>query len=445
MTQFSWRVPGFAYFPFFAAVIGVLVASPVAGPAWAQGALEDDKAAEIVKELKAINNEMRVQRRQLILRLEKIEERLRRLEGTGGRADVGGPKLPKGGVVQPRRPSPRQLPDFSKKPGSQDGTAKATVCREGCRFESLKGAIMAARDGDTITVAPGLYGMCGIINKSLHLRGLRDSAGKRAHLGGGVCWGKGPLIATAPKILIEGFEISNVKVGSRNGACVRIDAKTQEITIRDIYCHDSENGILGNLKNGVITIENSRFERNGANNGQAHGIYISQAKSLVIRNTQVLSSKGAGHSVKSGARRTLVEDSVIAALEGHNSRAIDFFAGGELIVRRSVIQQAKNSDNHDAFGIAREPKRLNPEPHSTLLENNWIIFDDLKRCCRFLFTANKFGPFTVRGNKIVGMTKVNVPSIERQVAGNNKIFRNRAAAGLPRYDGLIGSLPKPGQ
>ncbi len=428
-----------------AAAMTFAVLALLIGSAGAQQTLEGGKSDEIAKELKNIAAELRAQRQLFIIRLGAIEERMKRLEDAGRSSAAvrsGSGKKKKG---RSKDRSARSAAKGAPPDPAQFANAPATVCRQGCPFTELKTALNLAKDGDTITVAPGLYGMCAVIKKSVILRGLRDKAGKRAHLGGGVCWGKGALVAVAPKILIEGFEISNVKVGSKNGACVRIDKKAKDVTIRDIFCHDSENGILGGGDRGVVTIENSRFERNGADNGRAHGIYITRSDSLVFRNSQIFSAKEGGHSLKSGARRTLVEDSVIAALDGRNSRAIDIFGGGELIVRRSVLQQGKHSENHDAVGVAKEPRRLNPEPHSTLLEDNWIIFDDPKRCCGWLFSANEFGPFTVRGNKIVGMTEAHLPSIEKQVADNNKLFKTRSAAGLPTYDGTANSLPKPGK
>jgi len=158
----------------------------------------------------------------------------------------------------------------------------------------------------------------------------------------------------------------------------------------------------------------------------------------------ILASKGQGHTLKSGARRTIVEDSVLAALDGRNSRAIDAYGGGELIVRRSVLQQSKNTDNHDFLGIALESRRINPEPHKTILEDNWFIYDDLARCCRWLLRAKNFGPFTVRNNRMVGLTGVNMPAIEKQVLADNTFFKNRKEAGLPPYDATLASLPKPG-
>jgi hypothetical protein len=200
---------------------------------------------------------------------------------------------------------------------------------------------------------------------------------------------------------------------------------------------------MGGPEAGTVTIEDSLFERNGANKGHAHGVYIVRGDALVVRHSRIISSKGQGHTLKSGARRTVVEDSVLAALEGHNSRAIDAYAGGEVIVRRSVIQQGKNSDNHEAFGIAVEPRRINPEPHSTTLEDNWIIFDDPERCCRWLFFAKQFGPIVVRANRIVGMTQITETPLD-VTEDRNSLFASRGEAGLPAYNGTLASLPEPG-
>ena len=389
---------------------GVLMAAP---PGWAQ-----DKAKQ---ELREMQQRLRVLQREFRVRMDGIERRLERLEG--GKA----------------RRSPVRI-----KPGSPMGASFGTVCPEGCAHISLSRAIRAARPGDTITVAPGRAAMCATVNKPLRIIGLMDSSGGRAHLAGRACAGKAALIIQARNVVIEGFEISNIRVRDRNGACFRIEAGAADLTIRDVYCHDSENGILGGPNFGTTTILDSVFERNGAGRGQAHGIYITKGDGLVLRNTRIISGKGQGHTLKSGARRTLVEDSVLAALDGQNSRAIDFFGGGELIVRRSVIQQGRNSDNHEFFGIALEKGRRNPTPHKTVLEDNWIIYDDPARCCRWLFVARTLGPFIVKGNRFVGLTGVHEPSIAARVRKDNRFYTNRRAAGLPRYDGTLGSLPKPG-
>ncbi|MFP6747129.1 MAG: right-handed parallel beta-helix repeat-containing protein [Alphaproteobacteria bacterium] len=392
-------------------------------PAWA----EENTSAGLKQELRDIHQQLRIIGQQLQIRLDTIEKRLDRMEGAGKAAAV---KAKKPRLSIRRKPAAGQA-------------AALTVCRQGCDYADLNRAIKALKSGGTITMKPGLSGTCGVIDKPLKLVGLKDKNGRRAHLAGGICWGKAPLVVRAANVTITGLEISNAVVRDRNGACIRIDPEAADLLIDDLYCHDSENGILGGPRRGGVTVINSLFERNGRG-GRAHGLYINGGDVLTIRNTRILSSKGQGHTLKTGARRTIVEDSVLAALDGKNSRAIDAYAGGELIVRRSVLQQSKNTDNHEFIGVALESRRINPAPHSTTLEENWFIYDDQERCCRWLLFAKLFGPFIIRNNRMVGLTGVHLPSIENQVRARNSFFKDRDEAGLPVYDGTLASLPKPG-
>jgi len=386
----------------------------------------------IAEEINQIRGELSKIRQQFENQLNAVEHKLNDLDSRLNKFTTGTQSSQRTGQMSEPGAANQRAPDN-----------RPTVCREGCQFSDLNKAIEATKSGGTITVAPGIQGTCGVIRKPIRLIGLKDPSGKRAHLAGSVCWGKASLVIVASDVFIEGFEISNVTVNDRNGACVRIDPGAGDVVIRDLYCHDSENGVLGGPLKGIITIENSIFERNGANRGHAHGIYISQGDVFILRNSQILSTKGQGHSLKSGAKRTIIENSVIAALDGANSRAVDAFGGGEVVIRRSVIQQGKNSDNNDALGIALEPRRINPAPHSTTLEDNWLIFDDRSRCCRLLFQAKQFGPFTVRGNRIVAMTDIADSPLELEEA-ENQFYSDRKSAKLPEYDGTLSSLPKPG-
>jgi len=321
--------------------------------------------------------------------------------------------------------------------------AAADVCRSGCRFSDLSSAVMATEPEGTVKVAPGRYETCAVIQKPILLIGLKDASGKRAHLAGRACEEKGALVVRASNVTIQGFEISDISVRHRNGACVRIDPEAGDVVIRDLYCRDSENGVLGGPRNGSILIENSVFDRNGANRGRAHGLYITRGNEFILRNSQILSTKGLGHSLKTGAERTIIEGSIIAALEGNNSRAVDAYGGGEVVIQRSVIHQGKNSDNKEALGIALEKGRINSGPHSTTLEDNWIIFDDPERCCHLIFRANKLGPLTLRRNKIVAMTNFSEPVLDLETK-ENEFYSDRRHAKLAEYDGTLSALPRPG-
>ena len=125
---------------------------------------------------------------------------------------------------------------------------KPTVCSEGCEFSDLNAAIKSLPTGSTISVAPGVYGACAIVDKPLQVIGLKDASGKSAHLTATACDGKGALVLRASGIVIQGLEISSITVPDKNGACIRIDPQAGDVTIRDLYCHDSENGVLGDQR-----------------------------------------------------------------------------------------------------------------------------------------------------------------------------------------------------
>lgn len=310
-----------------------------------------------------------------------------------------------------------------------------SVCSHGCDFNDLQKAVDATAPGGEIKVAPEINGTCAVISKPLHIVSKRGADGRRAHLVGGVCNGKAPLVTAASNIIIEGFEISDVAVGNGNGACIRLDPGTRDLTIRDIYCHDSQDGILGTSA-GHFLIEDSSFIGNGFGNGQAHGLYI-DGDQILIRHCQILSTQNAGHSLKSGALKLTVENSIIAALNGHNSRALDAYAGGNVVLRGNVIQQGPQSDNSAVIGIALEPARLLPDGHSLLLENNLVIFDNASRG-GILLQGRKLGQMTTHDNIFVGLKGMGLDGV--QDIGNHW-FESRKQAGLKSFNGTLSSLP----
>jgi len=327
---------------------------------------------------------------------------------------------------------------------TRDSNDFSIVCLYGCEFSDLEKAIIATRPGGTVYIKAEVLNTCGLITKSLKIVG-ELKAGKRPHLMSTSCRGKGALIIEAPNVEISNLEISDINVGDNNGACIRVGLAAKNVTLNNIYCHDSQNGVLASFYNaGELRVSDSIFERCGAG-GRSHGAYIQTDGDIVFKNVQFLSSKGVGHSLKVSAKNTLIEGSIIAALDGFNSRAIDHFGGGVLVVRNSIIQQGPKSDNRDMIGLAFEENRLQKGKHSVLLENNWIIFDqqaELLSLMSFnrghLFGGQKLGDITVRNNKIVAMSSVNMPSV---VFEGNKFFKSRKEAGLFEFDGSLSSLP----
>jgi hypothetical protein len=149
------------------------------------------------------------------------------------------------------------------------------------------------------------------------------------------------LVIKGNDTTVTGLDCSEIGVPGGNGACIRLEGRN--LNLDRVHFHDSEQGILGGGDGGQILITDSLFERLGAG-GSAHGIYVA-ADRVLIRNSRILASQGEGHEVKTRARETVIESSVIASLGGVDSRLIDISNGGILKVTGSVLQKGPISSN----------------------------------------------------------------------------------------------------
>ena len=188
-------------------------------------------------------------------------------------------------------------------------------------------------------------------------------------------------------------------------------------------------------------MEDSRFERNGFG-GQAHGVYIGPSvETFIFRNNHVLATTGEGHGVKSRAQRTIIENNVIAGLDGRDSRAIDVPNGGEVVIRGNVLQKGPNSANAQMIGLALEGKLH--EPNETLIEHNLLVFDtrpegliqDLARTVGLLPAGDgDRQPVPGRGHP-AGQHDRRRPRDRRRDVNDrdNRTYESRRAAGLSPY------------
>jgi hypothetical protein len=307
-----------------------------------------------------------------------------------------------------------------------------------CGYARLQDALAAALPGDQVVLAPGVYEQGAIIAMP-HLV-LRGEPG--AHLRGHAVEGKAALVVKANDVLIEGIECSGIAVRDNNGACIRIEG--DDLTVRNVYFHDNQQAILSGSGGGVLLIEGSRFERNGFA-GQAHGVYIGHTvETFIFRNSRILATTGAGHGLKSRAQRTIVENSVIAGLDGKDSRAIDLPNGGEVMIRGNVLEKGPNSENGQLIGLALEAPLH--EVNDALIEDNLVLFDTLPVGLvqslgqalglmppkGTLVVSESPGPVLLRNNTIVGAREIGSGVVEQR----NRIYRTRRDAGLPPYPAL---------
>ena len=265
-------------------------------------------------------------------------------------------------------------------PAAAADTAESTagnghqLCRgEDCRtYTSLADAAAKARQGDRLVIAPGTR------REAFHWTACNTTiSGKGAHLKGVAYGGKAALvIRTAAKCTttVTGIECSEIAVSDHNGACIRLEGGN--LVVREVYFHDSEEGILAS-RCGSLLVEGSRFERLGSG-GRAHGLYV-QCNSLTVRNSKILCSKDEGHGIKSGARRTTIEDfTVIDSQSCDSSREIDIYCGGQVIIRDSLIRKGPASVQTTMIGIGKESKRCD-YGGAAIIENNRFVSNSPRR------------------------------------------------------------------
>jgi hypothetical protein len=307
-----------------------------------------------------------------------------------------------------------------------------------CDYGGLQDALDAALPGDHVVLAPGMYPEgASIGTPDLVLRGEPG-----AHLRGHAVEGKAALVVKAPRVLIEGIECSGIAVRDGNGACIRIEG--DDLTVRNVHFHDNQEGILGGPGGGVLLVEGSLFERNGFG-GQAHGIYIGRTTdTFVFRNNRILATTGAGHGLKSRARRTIIESNVVAGLDGRDSRALDLPDGGDVVIRNNVLQKGPDSENTQLIGLALEgPLHA---VNRTVVEGNLLLFDTvptgivqtwaqalgLLPAKGVVIRSESPAPVVLRNNTIVGARTFGDGVAEQ----GNRLYRSRREAGLPPYPAL---------
>lgn len=287
-----------------------------------------------------------------------------------------------------------------------------------CQFRSLSEAVATLQDGDRLEIAAGDYREAALLTAN----SVTIVAAKGAALKDTAYDGKAALLIRGNDTVIEGLECSGIQVPAQNGACIRL--RGRNLTLRNVYFHDSQQGLLSGGEVGEVIVEDSRFERLGAI-GRAHAIYMSGGDHLIVRRSQILSSRDEGHEIKSRARKTTIVDNEIGSLLGHDSRAIDLPNGGDITIMNNIIQKGPNSLNPDLIGIALE-KSLEPHADSrVVVTGNTLILDRPGRLMHSLI------PVEMAGNEIVSGSP----------RGDNNWYPDRMAAGLPPMPALERVVP----
>lgn len=289
---------------------------------------------------------------------------------------------------------------------------------EDCQFRSFSEAVAALGDGDRLHMEPGDYREAAVLTAN----NVTITAAEGAALRDTAAEGKAALVIRGNNTVIDGLECSGIEVPAFNGACIRL--RGRNLTLRNVYFHSSQQGLLSGGEVGEVLVENSRFERLGAI-GRAHAIYMSGGDHLIVRGSRLVSSQDEGHEIKSRARKTTIESSFIGSELGRDSRTIDLPNGGDITIVNNVIQKGPNSANPDLIGIALEKdKQQHPETRVSI-RGNTLIMDRPGRVLNALVPVEMTGNFIVAGSPQTG----------------NEWFPDRLAAGLPQAPALEMVVP----
>lgn len=218
-------------------------------------------------------------------------------------------------------------------------------------YTRLSDAFAAARDGDVIEIAGVTYHDTGAIRAAnVTVRGIDG----RPHID---CTGIEPAQDKACVLLLgqhdtlENLEISGAQISQKlgaNAACVR-NGHDVSFTLRQVICHDSQDGILSD--GGTIVIEESEFFKNGLNE-LTHNVYFSgNCVSVTVRGSQFHDAL-VGHEFKSRCAKTEITDSTFRSTKG--SRDLDLPDGGDVLVYRSTLEKTEGAASEEIVAFAAE-------------------------------------------------------------------------------------------
>ena len=238
-----------------------------------------------------------------------------------------------------------------------------------------------AKDGDTIEIeGAGNYAgdVCTWSQNNLTFKGVNGRP-KIDAAGVAIPNGKGIWVFYGDTTTVENVEFSGAAVDSANGAGIRHQGLN--LTVRDCYFHDNQNGILGGpLKGGQpadgqgeVLIERCEFAKNGAGDGQSHNMYLNHYAKLTLQYSYTHSSN-VGHLVKSRALESHILYNRISDDESTNvSYEINLPDGGRAYVIGNLIEQASDP-NGEQNGAIIDFASESAQPNSDLfVVNNTIV------------------------------------------------------------------------
>ncbi|MBI4696621.1 MAG: right-handed parallel beta-helix repeat-containing protein [Gammaproteobacteria bacterium] len=234
-------------------------------------------------------------------------------------------------------------------------------------------AARAAKEGDTILIAPGRYATDTAVWTADHLYIKGDGGLVSVDArGAAVAEGKAIWVTKSNHVRIENVEFMNAAVPDQNGAGIR--AEGDYLHVVGCYFHDNESGLMSrNNADAEIVVDYSEFARNGSPNGQAHQIYAGTIAKLTVRGS-FLHHAQIGSDLKSRAvENRVLYNRIMDGSDGRDNYSIDLSEGGRAFIVGNVIQQGATGENYHLIAFA--PERAFGATHELYVVNNTLVND----------------------------------------------------------------------
>ena len=236
-----------------------------------------------------------------------------------------------------------------------------------------------------------------------------------------------------------------------NGAGIRSDVGN--LTVRNCYFHDGQEGILGPSTTNVdtVVIQNSHFARLGVD-GYEHDMYIGHAASFTLQNS-LIEQGFQGNVVKTRAEKSVIECNQIQ--NGYdsgyvkNGYLIDMPNGGEEHILNNVLSQGTLNGGQKIM-VEFGAEGLNNLSASLEMSGN-IMLNDLGAGTFLNLFAAPTAPAQLSANQFVGGgTVVGGAAAASVTESGDSVFATRATAGIAQQfpvpaacQGTIGNLSVP--
>ena len=239
-------------------------------------------------------------------------------------------------------------------------------------IKTIASAAKLAGDNTIIDVDAGDYLGDVAVWTQANIR-LRAVGGRvRLRADGQAAEGKGIWVVRSAQFSVEGFDFSDARVPSRNGAGIRFESG--RLLVRDCSFTYNEMGLLTNNDGqAVLEVENSEFAHNNRPDGHNHNLYIGRIAHATVTGSYFHHAQ-TGHLLKSRAALNHILYNRLTDDGGSASYELEFPNGGVAVVLGNIVQQGPLTENPAVISFGAEGYVW---PSNQLYLVNNTLVDDL--------------------------------------------------------------------